>query len=139
MLEFKYNNPQRKIVMRTFIGIEYLAAVALIQIYETNEKRQPGAGTDTRISFEQLNNYGIKVMEKFEADKIDAIVLLSSSFAVQAVRDYSDCFTYEEKDGVKYLVLAAKVADLKRRLLVYLSLDILMALTDEEVLKVLEK
>lgn len=123
--------------MKTFIGIEYLAAVALIKVYEDNQKA--GLEQPAKISFESLNNYGIKVMEVFETYKMNAIVLLSSTYTTQAVRDYSDCFSLEEdEEGMKYIVLKNSISYLKRRLIAYLSIDILKALTNEKVLKALE-
>lgn len=123
--------------MKTFVGIEYLAAVALIKIYEDNEKM--GLEQKAKISFDSLNNYGIKVMEVFESHKLNAIVLLSSTYTTQAVRGYSDCFSLEEdQDGMKYIVLKNSITYLKKRIIAYLSIDILKALTNEKVLKVLE-
>ena len=137
MLLFRYLNTQRKDIMKTLIGMEYLAAVALIKIYKDNQ--MAGKAESTKVSFESLNNYGIKVMEKFVSDNINAVILMTSSYAAQAVRDYGDCFSYEERDGEKYLVLKSTVEELERRILAYLSIDILQALSDENVLKVLEK
>lgn len=137
MLIFRYFYTQRKDIMKTLVGIEYLAAVALIKIYEDNRKKHNAE--PAKVSFESLNNYGIKVMEKFVSDKINAVILMTSAYAAQAVRDYGDCFSYEEENGEKYLVLKSSITDLKIKILAYLSVDILKALIDENVLKALEK
>ena len=122
--------------MKTLVGIEYLAAVALIKIYEDNQVN--GKDEPTKVSFERLNEYGIKVKEKFISENINAVILMSSSYITQAVRGYSDCFSYEEDNGKKYLALKSSIEDLKLRILAYLSFDILKALIDENVLKALE-
>ncbi len=118
---------KRKLILNTFIGVEYLAAVALINIYKNkNEKK---------VELNALNDYGIKAIKKINENHIDAVVLLSSNYTEQLVRDYSDCFFIHEENGQEYLVLKTSIEELNRRFIGYLSLDILKILMSQDILE----
>ncbi|MCQ2097656.1 MAG: hypothetical protein MJY87_06915 [Fibrobacter sp.] len=99
--------------MCNFIGIEYLAALALI----VEGKKD--------ISLSDLNNYGIEVMKVFKQDHIDAVFLFSSKYAFDMVQNYSDCFELIENDTI--LHLKGTNEDLISKFLAYLSADVLAA------------
>ena len=102
--------------MCNFIGMEYLAALALIR--EDVEE----------ISLSKLNEYGISVMKKLEESKIDAVFLFSDKYALELVRNYSDCFELSENDTV----LKRKVPKetLVSKFIAYLSTDTLLAVSE---------
>ena len=117
--------------MKTFIGIEYLAALALINVYKTK--------TETKVRMDSLNNYGIKAMKKFHEDNIPAVLLFSTEYTEQLIRDYSDCFVLKNENGEDYLELVTTIEDLMSRFVGYLTLDVLKALTSKDVVEVLCK
>lgn len=100
--------------MCNFIGIEYLVALALI----INNKDQ--------ISLTELNEYGVKITKVIKDKHINAVFLFSSKYAIDMVRNYSDCFEWNEDETV-----LRRVGDnndkLISKFLDYLSTDVLLA------------
>lgn len=99
--------------MTTFIGMEYLAALALIKL----DKEE--------ISLSELNQFRVKVVKKFTEQKISSLFLFSENYALDMVRNYSDCFELTENDTrlrrkVEPCVLISKF-------IAYLSNDIIKA------------
>lgn len=71
--------------MCTFIGIESVAANALIELFE---KRN-----ETEISFDTLVRYGMQVVRILQEKTNDEIVLLlSRKYQINMVENYSDFF-----------------------------------------------
>ncbi|MDD7459553.1 MAG: hypothetical protein PUJ82_05920 [Spirochaetales bacterium] len=101
--------------MCNFIGMEYLAALALIK-EDVNE-----------ISLSDLNNYGINIMKTFEENKVNSVFLFSDKYALDLVRNYSECFELVKNDTV--LRRKAPVEVLISKFIAYLSNDTLMALS----------
>ncbi len=99
--------------MKKFIGMEYLAALALIRL----DKEE--------ISLTDLNQFRVEVVKAFEANEITSVFLFSPNYAMELVRNYSDCFELINNDSV----LRRKVSNevLISRFLAYLSNDILRA------------
>ena len=99
--------------MCNFIGIEYLVALALI----INDKEE--------ISLADLNEYGVKITKVIKDREINAVFLFSDKYAIDMVRNYSDCFEWKEEEPV----LRRKVSkdDLISRFLDHLSTDVLLA------------
>lgn len=130
MIKYIYKYLQkRNLKLKTFIGIEYLAALALINVYNSK--------SETKVKFDTLNEYGIQAMKKFDKENIQAVVLFSSEYAERLIKDYSDCFSINNIDGDEYLELKISVQELQDRFMGYLSLDILMALMSQDVVEVL--
>jgi len=72
-------------MMCTFIGIESLAANALIEIMENSEKRE--------VSFETLVKYGMKIVKVLQEQAGDeAVLLLSEKYQLSMVDNYSYFF-----------------------------------------------
>lgn len=99
--------------MTKFIGMEYLAALALIRL----DKEE--------ISLSELNDFRVHVVKALEDDKISSVFLFSDNYALEMVRNYSDCFELVDNDTK----LKRKVPNetLISRFLAYLSNDILRA------------
>jgi hypothetical protein len=96
-----------------FIGMEYLVALALIKMDREE------------ISLTELNNFRVNVIKSFKEKNLTSVFLFSDNYAINLVRNYSDCFELVNNDSV----LRRKVSkdSLISRFLSYLSNDILTA------------
>lgn len=118
---YKNNN------MCTFIKMEYLVANALVELYERK--------SIDRISLNEIKEYGIKVEEELINNKIHAILLYSSDYTKEFLEDCSDWF---EKDDEYIKIREGKtIQEVREHFLSYISVDILLAMLNENVLKVL--
>lgn len=99
--------------MTKFIGMEYLVALALIKLGKKE------------ISLAELNKFRVNVVKAFKDKEITSVFLFSDNYAMELVRNYSDCFELVSNDTV----LRRKVSNdvLISRFLAYLSNDILKA------------
>jgi hypothetical protein len=106
--------------MTKFIGMEYLVALALIQ----QDKEE--------ISLADLNQFRVKVVKAFKDNEITSVFLFSDNYAMELVRNYSDCFELINNDAI----LRRKVSNdvLISRFLAYLSNDVLKAAFTSEKL-----
>lgn len=104
--------------MTKFIGMEYLAALALIRL----DKKE--------ISLAELNQFRVNVVKAFQDNEITSVFLFSDNYAMELVRNYSDCFELINNDSV----LRRKVSNdvLISRFLAYLSNDVLKAAFNSE-------
>lgn len=86
--------------MRTFIGVECIAANALIELYEDGIKE---------IGFSQLADFGLSVVEQYNRENHTQAVLIFNPEDIQGmVINYSDYFDIEERDQ-KYICLKDNV------------------------------
>lgn len=118
--------------MCTFIGIECLAANALIELWETDI---------WEISFEQLADYGLMVVEAYEIETDETAVFIFNQEKIQGlIIDYSDYFSVKISDGEKYLCLNQQVEinELKERFRWTLSYELLKALNKVNVHAVIQ-
>lgn len=100
--------------MYNFIGMEYLAALALKKLNKQE------------ILFSELDSYGIKVNKAFQEEKIDAVFLFSNKYALDLLRNYSGCFQLLENEiKIKRLV---SDEELISKFISYLSTDVLSAI-----------
>lgn len=99
--------------MTNFIGIEYLAALALIKMGKSE------------ISLSELDKFRVNVVKSFEENKISSIFLFSENYVLDMVRNYSDCF--ELDDNGEILKLKVEPATLVAKFVAYLSNDIIEA------------
>ncbi len=99
--------------MCNFIGIEYLVALALI----INNKEE--------ISLAELNEYGVKITKVIKDRKINAVFLFSSKYAIDMVRNYADCFAWNDEKNTLRRKVSSDV--LISKFLDYLSTDVLLA------------
>ncbi len=112
----------------TFIKMEYLVANALVELYE---KKQVDS-----ISLEDVRRYGVKVEEVLnEKENSRAILLYSNNYTKEFLQDYSDWFELVN-DCVK-IRHGVTIDDIRDHILSYISLDILIALLNENSLKVI--
>ncbi len=74
--------------MCTFIGIESLAANALIELFERKRTRE--------VSFDSLVRYGMEVVRIFQSETgEEAVLLLSRKYQMDMIENYSDFFEVE--------------------------------------------
>ena len=110
--------------MCTFIKMEYLVANALVELYERNNI--------DRISLGEIRAYGIKVEEELVNNQVHAILLYSSDYTKEFLEDCSEWF---EKDN-NYIKIrnGKKIEEIREHFLSYISVDILLALLNENAL-----
>lgn len=72
-------------MMCTFIGIESLAANALIEILDKSDRRE--------VSFDALVRYGLEVVKFLQRQTgEEAVLLLSKKYQIDMIENYSDFF-----------------------------------------------
>lgn len=110
-----------------YIGIEDLAANALIEILRTKEEsefeRYP-------VTFKELEQYGAEVVKYLDVEKNEkALLILSGTRTTNMFRNYSDFF--EEVESPKGTAIALRkgktVKDLIDKFRVYCALDVIDA------------
>ena len=115
--------------MYTYIGIEDLAANAIIELLE-NEK-------NGEVLFSQLNRYGAVVIRILNEKQNDAILILSRERTNSFFNDYSDYFepfTNGTDDGIR-LKEGVTVDDLWGKFRGCISVEVMKAFMDERSLK----
>ena len=85
-----------------------------------------------KISIKEIENYGIKVEEILVNHNIRAILLYSNEYTKEFLDDYSEWF---ERDGDFIKLKDDKSpADLRKHILSYVPVNILVALTNTDSL-----
>ena len=112
--------------MSFYIGIEDLAANALIELLQKEENR-------SFITYKELERYGTQVVSLLSERGEKAVLLLSRENTNAMFRDYSEFFEEDSYDGNEGIRLRAGKSrkDLIVQFRGYLALDVLMALVDE--------
>lgn len=78
--------------MYTFIGIESVAANALIELLEKRDERE--------VSFDTLARYGMRVVRILqEQSEEEVILLLSRKYQINMIENYSDFFEADFSSG----------------------------------------
>jgi len=112
-----------------FIGIEDLAANALIELLEKSGCR--------RVDFETLLKYGNAVTNVLRENGYEATLLFSKEYTNELIRNYSDFFEIDHSDQ-KYDAIVLReektVEDLRNRFRAFLTLDYLLAFIDRKSL-----
>ena len=110
----------------TFIGIENLAANAMIELMERNHTKE--------ISFETLVHYGLEVARIFqEKTGEEAILLISRAYQVDMIENYSDFF--DVHDETFYLKDSVNLEELKTYFRWTMSTKLLHAFMDPEAIR----
>lgn len=118
--------------MSYYIGIEDLAANALIAVLNNSGKRF--------LSYMEIEKYGAKVIEILYDSGEKAVLILSRESTNALFQNYSDYFEEIVEDGKKGIRLKEdKTADdLIMKFRGYLSLQLLKAFIDQRSVSVLE-
>lgn len=114
-----------------YIGIEDLAANALIEAFEKGQKRF--------VTYEEIESYGSEVVRLLNESGEKAILILSRESTNALFRNYSEYFVEKETElGVGIELNEDKaVDDLIEQFRGYLALDVLMAFVNESTVKAL--
>lgn len=114
-----------------YIGIEDLAANALIEVLRKSEKRF--------LTYQEIERYGSVVVEILKEQNEKAVLILSRENTHAMFRNYSEFFEEKEENGVKgiYLKDHKEVSDLIQQFRGYLALDVLMAFVNERSVQTL--
>ncbi len=114
-----------------YIGIEDLAANALIEALEKGQKRF--------VTYEELEHYGSSVIQLLNANGEKAVLILSRESTNALFRNYSEYFEEQESDcGLGIALKQEKsVDDLIDQFRGYLAFDVLMAFINASSVKAL--
>ena len=77
------------------------------------------------ISLTDLDKFRINVVKSFEQNRISSIFLFSENYALDMVRNYSDCFDLVKNGTVLKMMVEPEV--LVSKFLAYLSNDVIKA------------
>lgn len=107
--------------MCVYIGIEDLAANALIEIFNYNDKKF--------VSYKELENYGAEVVNILHEKGEKAILILSRENTDALFRNYSDFFEERQFESEFGIALKANISveNLEEEFRGYLALDVLLA------------
>lgn len=105
--------------MCRFIGMEYLAADAFIAFDKED------------VIWDELSQYGIKMTKILEDSHISAVILCSEHYALEMVRNFSDCFDLINDDTALHLKVEKNI--LIARFLAYMSEALLSAFSRQKV------
>ena len=114
-----------------YIGIEDLAANALIELVDKKKSRE--------VSFQTLNNYGMMVVENLRANNKEAILLLSRDKTNEFIHNCTDFFEIKDsKEGSSICLKAGVETDtLREYFRTSISLNVLLAFISDDSLRVL--
>lgn len=114
-----------------YIGIEDLAANAMIEVLKKSKRRF--------LTYEEIENYGARVLQILNENDEKAVLILSRDCTNEFYRNYSDFF--EETEINKHRGISLKenkeVEDLIKVFRGYLALDVLLAFVNEKSVEVL--
>ena len=114
-----------------YIGIEDLAANAMIELLKKGEKRF--------LTYNEIEMYGAEVVQILKENGEKAVLILSRENTDTLFTNYSEFFEEKEQNGKNGIKLKAekKVDDLIQQFRGYLALDVLLAFMDKRSLQVL--
>ena len=121
-----------------YIGIEDLAANALIEILKT---KKDDSAQRPSVTLAELEAYGNQVIQYLNEHGEKAVLILSRENTFLMFRNYSDFF--EEVETEKGIAIALKegrtVSDLVTKFRTYLALDLMIAFMNKETVRVLHR
>ena len=117
--------------MAYFIGIEDLAANALIELAEKTGKRT--------VLFSQLNNYGNAIMTSLKKDNMDVTLIFTKNTTEKFFHDCSDVFIIKEiKNDVEITLKEGISTDiLRNRFRINIAFNLLKAFVSDSAFKAL--
>jgi len=123
--------------MCAYIGIEDLAANAMIEILDKEKKET----TDSFVSYKTLEQYGLEIVKLLNEKGENAILILSREETRKMLRDYSDIFVECKQSGMEGIKLRENITIdvLIAKFRGYLSLDVLLAFMAEKTKEILWK
>ena len=114
-----------------YIGIEDLAANALIEIMKKTDRRF--------LTYSEIESYGAEVVQLFKENGEKAILILSRDNTDALFKNYSEFFEEREEDGKKGILLkeGKNVEDLIQHFRGYLALHVLLAFMNQRSVQIL--
>lgn len=116
--------------MCAYIGVECLAANALIELYEQGIHE---------LSVEQLADFGLMVIESYESQNSEGAMLIFDQNEIWGlVVNYADLFAVTDKeDGKRYISLqeGVDIQKVKERFRWTLSYAMLKALNEVDIMR----
>ena len=117
--------------MCTFIGIECLAANALIEILDRTQKRE--------VSFDAIVRYGMEVVRVLQRQTgEEAVLLLSKKYQINMIENYSEFFEVDFGDrnhGTFMLRETVSLDDLKNYFRWTMSVRLVDAFVSPEAIR----
>lgn len=123
----EYNKYKKREIMCYYIGIEDLAANALIEILQTKGTADSGRYP---VTFQELEDYGAEVVKYLDREKGEkALLILSRAHTTNMFRNYSDFFEeVETPRGTAIILQKGKtVEDLINKFRIYNAFDVIIA------------
>lgn len=118
-----------------YIGIEDLAANALIEILKTKEDNL----SQYTVTYAELEDYGAEVVHYLGKKGEKAVLILSRESTSLMLHNYSDFFEEKEAGTAIALREGKTVSDLIVRFRTYLEFDVMMAFMDDRTVQVLKR
>lgn len=122
-----------------YIGIEDLAANAMIEILEKKQKDGENLDCPFSVTLKDLEEYGAEVVRYInQTSQEKALLILSRASTAYMFRNYSDFFEATDEEGSAIKLREGKtVEDLKEKFRSYKALDLINAYMAEATVKVL--
>lgn len=122
-----------------YIGIEDLAANAMIEILEKEQKDGGSVGDYLSVTLRDLEEYGAEVVRYINKTSNEkALLILSRASTVYMFRNYSDFFEEADEGEPAIRLREGKtVEDLKTKFRTYKAYDLISAYMAESTVKVL--
>lgn len=118
-----------------YIGIEDLAANALIEILELEDKNPELKS----VTYAELEKYGTEVVRYLKKNGEKAVLIFSRESTEVMLHNYSDFFEERENGTAIGLREGKCVPDLIERFRTYLAFDVMMAFMAEVPVQKLKK
>lgn len=121
-----------------YIGIEDLAANAMIEILEKKQKEGIIEEKPLKVTLIDLEEYGAEVVRYINKETTEkALLILSRASTIYMFRNYSDFFEEVDDESAIKLREGKNVDDLKEKFRTYKANDLINAYMAEATVKVL--
>lgn len=122
-----------------YIGIEDLAANAMIEILEKKQQEQENIeGINLSVSLKDLEDYGAEVVRYLNNETSEkAILILSRESTDYMFKNYSDFFEEDDNESAIKLREGKTVEDLKNKFRTYKAADLISAYMAKTTVKIL--
>lgn len=122
-----------------YIGLEDLAANAMIEILEKRQQEQEDIkGIELSVLLKDLEDYGSKVVRYLNNKTSEkAFLILSRESTDHMLKNYSDFFTEDDNESAIKLKEGKTVEDLKNKFRTYKAADLISAYMAKTTVKIL--
>lgn len=122
-----------------YIGIEDLAANAMIEILEKKQQEQENIeGINLSVSLKDLEDYGAEVVRYLNNETSEkALLILSRESTDYMFKNYSDFFEEDDNESAIKLREGKTVEDLKNKFRTYKAADLISVYMAKTTVKIL--